>query len=418
VINVLLHRMRAIKGVLVLAVLVLSGCTSIREDSPKKGGEQEWVEGDAFTFQPPQEVMATCPVLDCGSYGVQEPSIAFSPAGALAADARGSLARSTDGGESWIRAHQPDIVRARLTGQWVPLDALVQSDGRGRIWYTMMQADRLELNRDPRILGLQIYRTADAGITWDLSVNVTVPWAGELEPDRQWLVFADEFVVLSFQGFGGDPGGHVMVSGNDGRTWEGPFKTAPRAQHGRGAWANGLILPFTAADSLGFGAWVALSSDGKQWEQVEVSSTPAAAEVSVVSTSPSGRVWYAWTQRSISLKTDELQVAYSDDSGRSWSEPLGLARLGKDVTRGLWMSTKTEVVHIAYFEDGGPCCGGILHVIKLEEGEIHRAIAASQLVLEEPFTDFAFVEEFGGKVFTIYPDGKEKIWLAWHELEY
>lgn len=384
----------------------LEGPETVQDDPliPPEGGE--------LHFNERTEIFGMCPLIDCGSYASFEPNIALGQGGMLAASATGALARSIDGGRSFVRIAIPSLEVSRIQDGWLPQDAFVQTDPLGRIWLTMMEV------HDPfgsgTVEGFRIYRTVDAGLTWDLEVAVRPGWSARNDPDRQWLAFGDGQILLSFQGLDARPGGFAMVSEDDGQTWEGPFQTSPRAEHGMPVWSNGrFIIPFAHASALSVGAWVAVSADGKEWKSHEVSPRWTPDYWPTLATDERGVLSFAWRHMSESNQ-DLVLLAESQDGGSTWSRPIQVSHPGETVWAAPWAISSQGKTWIAYYssEDGSPLT--TLNVVQIAEGTASRGIVATGINQRAAtgFTDFAHGIFVDNRPYFTYPDGQGSAYVT------
>ena len=127
--------------------------------------------------------------LECGQCG--EASIAWDRNGTLlVTDAGGrDFARSADDGRTWTPF---ELGHA----QPLPQVANIQSDGQlqvspdGRIWFSVLRIS-------PTGGGVHILSTSDGGLSWDTDAWVETNLNPVVNaPDRQWLGFSDDGVLL------------------------------------------------------------------------------------------------------------------------------------------------------------------------------------------------------------------------------
>lgn len=393
---------------LALACVLLSGALAgcLNNETGVKG--PRWMtplpEEGSLKFLLPTEPFRPCTAVGClGSGQGHEPSVAATPSGILVADARGQVARSVDGGQNFITVIPP---HGTNLGQWHPLDAIVQADPDGRTWYSMLQADRF--GADPKILGIQIYRTPDAGLTWDLAVSITVPWPTVDEPDRPWLAFKDGRVLLSFQRSEPNPGGYAMISQDDGETWNGPFKTSPQGQHGRPAWSGEkFLVPYVIPSGPSQGAWVATSPDGQEWKQMRVREDPTTYGPPVIATGPDGTTM-AWVAGGTNDGQWNLVGATTADHGTTWSAATLLSGPGEEVVVGPWVLADDAGTHVAYYA----CCNVSLRVATIQDDVATRGVAASIDRDDRPYTGFAHMAAYEGRLMIVYPDATGKVFFT------
>lgn len=200
------------------------------------------------------------------------------------------VTRTTDGGTSW---EEPTLLHEEWTGA---VRDMIQTES-GRIVFTSMM-----LLHNPGRHSVVTYSSADNGKTWDRS-NII------------------------------DLGG----SGNHGGVSEG---TLTRLRDGR-LW----LLMRTNLDRF----WSAYSEDGMDWRTFEPSQIQASSAPGLIQRLDSGRLvlfWNRlypegessyprrggdgnWTGYPVTNFRQELSMAFSENDGQSWSEPVVIAR-GKD----------------------------------------------------------------------------------------
>jgi len=187
-------------------------------------------------------------------------------------------------------------------------------------------------------LPVYIVRSPDDGETWLEPEKLLDGWCGYV---HNIIQTSSGRLVLVCQVAVPDPGHHVSmtyVSDDDGKSWT---RSNLIDMGGRGDHAGGIepaivelkdgrlwLLIRTYRGRF----WEAFSSDeGLTWEDLRPSKIEASGSPGVLLRLKSGRIILAWNRfaegrpRKISRR-EELSIAFSEDEGSTWSEPVVIAR--------------------------------------------------------------------------------------------
>jgi hypothetical protein len=267
------------------------------------------------------------------------------------------LAASSDGGATWRRVESPGTTTCQASPYTVTSDPWVSFGGDGTAYVASLpgrQGEPFGINTK-----VVVAHSADGGATWSDPVTV-------IEEPGQWedkeTVTADPqrpgtaYVVWSRveqvgPGNVGDRTAFFARTTDGGATWSThPFYTPPGGQGSIGhtivVQADGALVDvFSQAPGEGSpGKVVALRSDdgGASWSAPVVVGDISGRQVEdaergreirtgepIVSTAvdPQGRLYVVW-QNPTSATRGSVQVARSDDAGRSFGAPRALPRPG------------------------------------------------------------------------------------------
>jgi len=285
------------------------------------------------------------------------PFIHTSDGGIFAIDADASFT-SDDGGNTWSEprpltgAAEKNIrvsnERALLrTKSGVIIAAFMNLNERKWTWQN-------DLHDAPgATLPTYVMRSLDDGRTWQDVQKLHDDWSGAV---RDMIQTADGRVLFTAMKMQHDPGRHAVLtysSTDDGKTWKASnlIDLGGKGHHG------GVTEPTVAQLKDGrlwmlirtnWGEfWTAYSHDGGRfWRTIQPSGIPASSAPGMLKRLASGRlllVWNRplpegkhewplsggdglWSESPVSNHREELTLALSDDDGKTWSEPVVIAR--------------------------------------------------------------------------------------------
>jgi sialidase-1 len=197
-----------------------------------------------------------------------------------------------------------------------------------------------------------IVRSTDGGQTWEPPQKLHDDWTGAI---RDMIQLSDGSVVFTSQMLLHNPGRHAVVtyrSGDEGKTWErSNVLDLGGVGHHDGATEATLVerkdgtLWMLLRTNWGR-FWQAVSANGgKHWHPVGPTMIEAATAPAILERLASGRLFIAWnryyydgtqdyfkyggdfqaTATATSNNRQELSIAFSDDDGSTWSEPVVVA---------------------------------------------------------------------------------------------
>jgi hypothetical protein len=235
------------------------------------------------------------------------------------------VTRSLNGGKKW---EEPKMLHEEWTGA---IRDIIQTKS-GRVVFTSMM-----LLHDPGRHSVVTYSSSNSGKTWERS----------------------NIIDLGGSGHHGGVSEATITELNDGRLW---------------------LLMRTNLDRF----WSAFSADGVDWRYILPSNIPSSSAPGIIHRLDSGRLVLFWNQLYPEGKSDyprsggdgnwtgypvtnyrqELSMAFSEDDGKSWSEPIIIAR-GKDNKKNriaypyvfeykpgiLWLTTMQGGLRIQLAED-------------------------------------------------------------------
>ncbi|NQT14671.1 MAG: exo-alpha-sialidase [Planctomycetes bacterium] len=298
------------------------------------------------------------------------PFVHTSSGDVLAIDATASYV-STDGGKTWsaprpLFSDQRDIKVSNeravfRTRDGVIIAAFMNLAERHWTWSN-------ELGDAPDAqLPTYAMRSLDDGKTWQDIHKLHDDWSGAV---RDMIQTKDGRVIFTAMKMQHDPGRHAVLtysSIDDGRTW----KASNLIDLGGAGHHGGVTEPTLAELEDGrvwmlirtnwHEFWSAYSSDGGRfWRVIKPSGIPASSAPGLLKRLNSGRlllVWNRpypegktewplsggdnlWSATPVSNHREELSLAFSDDDGKSWTDPVVIAhkrdKPGKD--RGRWIA--------------------------------------------------------------------------------
>ena len=262
-----------------------------------------------------------------------------------------------------------------------PGDAMIQIDAQGRLVYhaLLYHYENNAAYSAFILLGIHVAVSEDGGHTWPINTYLSLPdsnTAPQIGADRQWmtlaldgtmyLVYQRVPAILSPQVAGITVTQHYMLnepavmfsrSDDGGRTWS-DFK----AISGGAFWAVINGQPVTAPDGTLFVPFFTYSPLGPSESALLVaisSDRGATFETRVVYSHPDGPgAWFpslvllndsmvmAWLDAA-----NNLQVATSEDEGKTWGAPHRWSPENQTVATSPWALVHDGILHILWFSD-------------------------------------------------------------------
>ncbi len=278
------------------------------------------------------------------------------PDGSIACFIGTIFCRSEDGGETWTRTPRPEFEAAGVkpaSGNALvctPNGVLVLLfvDENSRQWNWNKEKGVLEGEARRHVW---VARSEDNGKTWQDLQKIQDGYSGAM---RDAIVTSDGNVVAAMQLYLPDEVRHVtvpMISTDDGLTWRATAQldTGGRGHHD-GAFEGTLtelsdgrlwILMRTGLDAF----WESYSQDGGlAWSDPTPTRIDASSSPAMLKRLDSGRLALVWNRLypegkttvrrasgqfnrvAASYQRQELSLAFSDDDGTHWTEPVVIAK--------------------------------------------------------------------------------------------
>lgn len=196
-----------------------------------------------------------------------------------------------------------------------------------------------------------VVRSLDNGKTWQDAVCLHEDWTGEI---RSIIQLKSGRLVISTQKLVHNPGRHAVVtyvSDDQGKTWAaGNLLELGGCGHHDGVMeatieqlSDGRVWMLLRTNWDFF--WQAFSDDGRWWREIRPSEIDASSSPGQLCRLRSGRLLLAWnrfaqadgkkpemrggdgilSEAPSSWMRHELSLAFSEDDGETWSEPVVLA---------------------------------------------------------------------------------------------
>ena len=183
-----------------------------------------------------------------------------------------------------------------------------------------------------------IVRSLDGGKTWEEPQKIQDGWCGAI---RCLIQLKSGRLVLCGQNLVFDPGRHIVLtytSDDDGKTW-----TASNILDIGGSGSHGGTMEATVAEladgrvwllirtTLGW-FWEAYSKDGgRTWTGLRKSAIQSSTCCGMLARLASGRLALLWNRSPVGKpysrnSREELSIAFSTDDGKTWAEPIVIAR--------------------------------------------------------------------------------------------
>ena len=272
---------------------------------------------------------------------------------------------SQDDGKSWQKVpifKEPDKFNIRY-------ERAIICTRKGTVILAFMNmVERANWNWDVKIhdspdarLPTYVVRSTDGGQTWETPQKMHDDWTGAI---RDMIQLRDGTVVFTSQMLLHNPGRHATVtysSGDEGKTWRrSNIIDLGGIGHHDGAIEATLVQ--RKDDSLwllmrtNWGRlWQAVSDNGgKHWHPIGPTTLEAGTAPAILERLESGRIFLAWNryyydgtkefpkyggdnQSSGTLTSNnrqELSIAFSEDEGKSWSDPVVVATVLPDAKGG------------------------------------------------------------------------------------
>lgn len=183
-----------------------------------------------------------------------------------------------------------------------------------------------------------VIRSLDDGKTWEKPQKIQDGWCGAI---RCLIQLKNGRLVLAGQQLVFDPGRHVVltyVSDDDGKTWQSSniIDLGGRGSHDGAMEAtlaelsDGRVWMLIRTVLGRF--WQAFSEDGgSSWRVIRPSDIEASSSPGMLQRLKSGRLLLLWNRfaegRPRNLgRREELSMAFSEDDGKTWTEPVVIAR--------------------------------------------------------------------------------------------
>ncbi len=272
----------------------------------------------------------------------------------LAVD-RNEVLISDDGGESW----EANPVFSDPDAFEMPARAVARTDDGVVVIAFYNLAERHwtwddDLRDAPGArLPTYVMRSTDDGATWEEPVKLHDEWTGSV---RDMIVTGEGNIVFTTMMMLNDPGRHTVLtymSDDGGETWHRSniVDLGGAGHHGGVTEAtleelrDGRLMKLIRTNWMEF--WRAESNDGgRSWHPMGPSAIPASSAPAKIRRLESGRLLLVWNQPypegedsyrmvggdnvwsavPVSNFRAELSMAFSDDDGESWSDPVIIAR--------------------------------------------------------------------------------------------
>jgi hypothetical protein len=274
----------------------------------------------------------------------------------LTFDTAQSVLVSSDEGKTWESRSVLDPEKYSVR----PERALLRTRSGAVILAFMNDRGRANWKWDPSISdspGAQLptcaVRSPDGGVTWDEPQKLHDDWTGAI---RDMIQIRDGTVVFTSMMMRHNPGRHTVVtycSQDDGRSWtrSNVIDLGGVGHHGGVTEAtieqlrDGRIWMLLRTNWKSF--WEAFSSDGgRTWRDAQATDIDASSAPGLLHRLDSGRlilIWNRyfpegqtsfplsggdnqWSEVPVSNHRLELSMKFSEDDGRTWTDPVVIAR--------------------------------------------------------------------------------------------
>lgn len=269
---------------------------------------------------------------------------------------------SEDGGKTW--SHPRPLKGASEMNLEVSNERALLRTRSGAIIAAFMNLNERKWTWDNRLhdapgatLPTWAMRSTDDGETWGHVQKLHSAWSGAV---RDMIQTSDGTIVFTAMKMQHDPGRHAVLtysSTDDGKTWKPSnlIDLGGKGHHGGVTEPTLTELPDGTLWMLirtNWGQfWSAYSYDGGRfWRTMKPSGIPAGSAPGLIKRLESGRmilVWNRpfpegksewklsggdglWSETPVSNFREELSVAFSDDDGKTWTDPTVIARVGEN----------------------------------------------------------------------------------------
>ncbi len=279
--------------------------------------------------------------------------------GILTVDTAHNLLLSNDEGRTWASrpfldaekfAVRPERALMRTRSGTVILAFMNDKEKRGWTW------DANTSDAPDARIQTYVIRSADGGRTWEPPQPLHDDWTGAI---RDIIQTRDGTVVFTTMKMQHNPGRHSVLtyrSTDDGRSWQ-PSNVIDRGGIGHHAGVteatleelrDGRIWKLLRTNWKVF--WQAFSRDeGLTWQDVGPTGIDASSAPGLLKRLASGRlilIWNRyfpegqssfplsggdnqWSEVPVSNHRLELSIKFSNDDGRTWTDPVVIARIKK-----------------------------------------------------------------------------------------
>ncbi len=247
-------------------------------------------------------------------------------------------------GQEYKVSRERAIVR---TGEGTLIVSYMNLNERRWLWRDELK-DTLPGNRLPHY----VMRSSDDGQSWQQPLMLHEDWTGDV---RDMKVLKSGRVVLTSMRLLHGPGRHSVLtytSDDDGQNWA-PSNVIDLGDCGHHGGAtestviernDGTLLLIIRTNLMEF--WQAISEDqGSSWRSIGPSGIPASSAPGLLTRLQSGRIMLAWNRpypegkdsypmrggdglwsaMPVSNHRGEMSLAFSDDDGKTWSDPVVVA---------------------------------------------------------------------------------------------
>ncbi|MBG86735.1 MAG: hypothetical protein CMO80_07530 [Verrucomicrobiales bacterium] len=283
---------------------------------------------------------------------------------------------SRDDGRTWHTNRifaEPDKFEIRPerailgTREGMVIVAFANNAERGKFRWDVKTHD----TRGKPHLPTYVVRSVDGGKTWERPQKMHDDWTGAI---RDMIQTREGTIVFTSMMLRHKPGRHTVVtyaSRDDGRTWQqsNVIDLGGIGHHGGATEATIVQLADGSLLMLMRSNWGKLwrcvsKDDGLTWHPMGPGTIDASAAPAILERLQSGRIFLAWnryyyegtkdfppyggddhaTGTPTSVQRRELSIAFSEDEGRTWGEPIVVARAPK--SNGVWLNRQVAYPYV------------------------------------------------------------------------